>query len=466
MLPFSRPTSPPLPAIYLILVMMITLLLGSSLHGQSLDSILTNLPAKTWHRVPNSALRPVTPPNGFGGKDYDFRFHSVNIIGAWSGGTYDTKRNRMIIWGGGHNDYYGNELYVFDLATAQWLRLNDPDLDFELYMDCFETHASGNPRSRHTYGGLEYIEHADRFWAYGGSLACGSGSSSSKTWVFDFDQMTWTDLQPTGTAPSWDNLQEYSIYDPSSGLIYLFWHGQLFRYDYDANTWEQLDDDQVSWSEKGCAIDHSRDLLVEIGDGLVGVWDLNNGGTFSRQIWTTTSADQLVSSRAPGLQYDPVADRMVAWNYGSDIYELDLDSRQWTTHVLQGGPDSVSLYVYGRFQYIPDYNVYIAISHIDEDVYFYKHTAGGGTSTADVQLTSTSLSLYPNPTQDIFEIKGLLEAYEISILDASGNLYQTIATTGTSVDIDLQDLPAGMYFVSIVNATNQLISMQKMLKTN
>jgi len=45
---------------------------------------------------------------------------------AWSGGAFDTTRDRLVVWGGGHADYPGNELYVFDLGTLRWQRLTDP----------------------------------------------------------------------------------------------------------------------------------------------------------------------------------------------------------------------------------------------------------------------------------------------------------------------------------------------------
>jgi hypothetical protein len=38
-------------------------------------------------------------------------------MAAWGGGAHDTKRDRLIVWGGGHGDYGGNELYAFDVNT-------------------------------------------------------------------------------------------------------------------------------------------------------------------------------------------------------------------------------------------------------------------------------------------------------------------------------------------------------------
>ena len=49
-------------------------------------------------------------------------------IGPESGAAYDTVRDRLVVFGGGHADSADNALYVFDLNTLQWSRLNDPAL--------------------------------------------------------------------------------------------------------------------------------------------------------------------------------------------------------------------------------------------------------------------------------------------------------------------------------------------------
>jgi hypothetical protein len=335
--------------------------------------VLRDLPPQSWYAVPDTHMRGVCPPNGFGGKDYDFNFHCSSVIGAWSGGAYDTLRNRMIIWGGGHNDYYGNELYAFDVNTLAWDRLSDPDLDFELYQDCRETHASGNPTGRHTYGGLAYIAHVDQLFAHGGSLACGPGETSLKTWTYELSSSTW-DERALGPMGEWSRADEYSVYDPVSQNVYLFWHSELFLYNYDQDRWRQLDNDQISWLASGVAIDTKRNLLISVGNGYVSVYDLNDQN-YERQHWSTTGAEELVNAYAPGLAYDPLRDRIVGWA-GGDIFSLNVETKQWARSSVPGGPEKRVGDTFGRFRYIPEYDVFIAVTHVDEDVFFYKPAAG------------------------------------------------------------------------------------------
>ena len=49
---------------------------------------------------------------------------SVRKITAWSSAALDPDSSRLLVWGGGHADYAGNEVYAFDLRSLQWTRLS------------------------------------------------------------------------------------------------------------------------------------------------------------------------------------------------------------------------------------------------------------------------------------------------------------------------------------------------------
>src|SRR5262245_48838500 len=111
----------------------------------------------------------------------------AGVISAWSGAAFDRKRNRLVLWGGGHSDYHGNELYAFSTETLTWERLTDPTPDPRLNR---EANGDGTPNSRATYNGLAYLSHSDRFFAIGGALAGNGGARTP--WTFDFDAKKWT----------------------------------------------------------------------------------------------------------------------------------------------------------------------------------------------------------------------------------------------------------------------------------
>src|SRR5262249_6894573 len=130
-------------------------------------------PTSGWFAIPNTKIRSVCPPDNFGGSGYAFTSNCEAVIDAWNGGVFDTSRNRFIIWGGGHHDYSGNEIYSLDMNTWALSRVTNPAIP--VATACPESLAGGTqPNSRHTYGGIQYLPNVDKMFVFGGGLAtCG-----------------------------------------------------------------------------------------------------------------------------------------------------------------------------------------------------------------------------------------------------------------------------------------------------
>ena len=88
------------------------------------------------------------------------------------------RRNRMVVFGGGHGDYAGNEIMVFDIETLRWIRINDPSPRFDsegvIERSGYYPDANGypdlqQPRSRHSYWSQIYVPTIDRYCAIGSS---------------------------------------------------------------------------------------------------------------------------------------------------------------------------------------------------------------------------------------------------------------------------------------------------------
>ena len=358
------------------------------------EQTLHDLPAGSWWQAPASTMRTVCPDRG--------DENCAAVITAWSGGAYDTVHNRVLIFGGGHADYSGNELYAFDIGTLTWSRLTDPSPS--TYMDQ-DPLPDGQPVSRHSYDGLQYLTHADRFFAVGGSR-WHDGGGTHVTWTFDPGANTWQDMEPEN-VPSFSNCcSDASAYDFASRRVYLHITGYLVSYDFDTNRYETLSDFGFPplwpryevWGDKRCLMDTSRDLLWCLGSGLVMVYDVANdqyvtddwvttgGAPFSNadqvgghteQIFETTGGEVITAS-APGADYDAVSDEIVAW-VGGGVWALDLETREWRHGTSEGAPESPTSHgTYGRWRYIPRTNVFVLVNSVDDNVYFYKHTPGCG----------------------------------------------------------------------------------------
>jgi hypothetical protein len=325
------------------------------------------MPPDSWLDVANTHLADVAPassqfPN-IGGS-------LTGVIDAWSGAALDTSRSRLLVWGGGHNDYGGNEIYAFDVGALKWLRLTDPSAN---PANCMDANSDGTPSARHTYDGLAYISHADQFFGSGGALTCNAGGcGASGTWTFDFASSRWTNRQPSGSHTT--ACGDSAAYDPDTKRVWWGDGGGLYAYDYDSNAWTQYASDYFYYMT--ATVDTHRGILVFLGNGNLYAYDLKNAN-YTRQSWTTTGDSSIVSSGNPGVDYDPTTDRIVAWSSGK-VFELDPSTKAWTTHNPAGAPAPSPNGTYGRWRYVPQVNAFVLVTAIDADVHFYKLSAGAG----------------------------------------------------------------------------------------
>ena len=182
----------------------------------------------------------------------------------------------MIIWGGGHLNYFGNEIYSLNLndSPQTLTRLNDPS-PINPTLNCIPTLADGKPNSRETYNNLVYMQHVDKMYSFQGALACGNGSSAEDTWTLDLSTLQWTRMDPAnGSLHSrhihcpWEKLSAVTAYDPNTRTVLLSWLGQMWRYTYETNTYDLLSTkDHVPYASTG-ALDTKRKLFVFMGHGV------------------------------------------------------------------------------------------------------------------------------------------------------------------------------------------------------
>lgn len=87
------------------------------------------------------------------------------ITEAWNGAVYASNcgdSGSMVIFGGGHNDYFGSDVHTFDLATREWQRISDGYItghgkDYGSGATYSEgEYPDGSPLPPHTYGYVQY----------------------------------------------------------------------------------------------------------------------------------------------------------------------------------------------------------------------------------------------------------------------------------------------------------------------
>ncbi len=334
---------------------------------------LSQIEPGTWYEIPDSNLSTVLPsetPFNQGG--------SKSIMTAWSGGAFDTDSGKLIVWGGGHADYSGNEIYTFDTNTQQWERPWGPtpnDLIQEHPSQSIEAYLDGNPSSRHTYAGLVYMPAPyNSLWAQGGSR-WRNGYDTYGTWQFDFDINQWLQL---ADAPD-TRYGVAAVYDPITNHIFSRGRYYINKYDPETDVWTRLYNQDGGWpgGDSNAAIAPDRRIIIYIGGEqiapLYGVYDIETDEYFVPDFSGNT---EILYGSAPGIAYHPPTDSVIAWNGGSSLYQLDLDTWEWTAiEVTDNGtiPDNAATNgTYGRFQYVPEHDVFIVVNSIYSNVFAFK----------------------------------------------------------------------------------------------
>jgi len=349
------------------------------------EKLLLGLPADSWSSAPGSKLLDTCKSAASYGDGVYLVSGCGSIVAAWGGGALDTQRQKMVVWGGGHNDYGGNEVYAFDLKTFAWEQQTTPSKP-PFNKDPLD---DGKPVSRHTYDGVEFIAHRGTILGWGGSRST-DGGGTMLTWEYQPDSKSWSNLG--AAAPAASSAYDFGLaYDPGSKRVLLHSHAYLGAYDFTSNQWKKLKDfgyppytgKYDPWKTRVGAVDPKRRLFVTLGGGsAVLVYDLDGDTVVSLAApWSELVATApFLAKPAPGLDYDEATQQLVAWAGGSP-YVLDTGTTpyQWTARSAAGAPVApVATGTYGRWRYAPRYNVFVLINGANDDVRFYKHTPGCG----------------------------------------------------------------------------------------
>jgi hypothetical protein len=301
------------------------------------------------------------------------------------------------MWGGGHGDYGGNEIYTFTLPSAAgdgvWARLTDPELGIaactgftgapSLCFDslppinptgvCSPNPSPTSPNARHSYGGLAYLPTQDRMFIYGGSKACGSGDFARDGWSFSFAPKVWSHTTASwGALPSSAASAGISMgWSPSRARAYILAQQTFGSYDPATNTYSTLNSSFDTGIRSFGTVDEAGGKFVAfgtLGGNLLAIEIALADGTYTDVSSTAVSTCNWTASSPgtdyPGVTYDFDRGQIVIWpNAGSDIYVYNSTSHTCSKETYAGAatPSSPEWGIWGRFQYVGG-NKYLLIT--------------------------------------------------------------------------------------------------------
>lgn len=370
-----------------------------------------------WWQVPdvgNSQLADVyASPNPGGDQS--------QIMTAWGGACVDTSRKDLIVWGGGHQDYSGNEVYAFnfDPASGNYLTWRRKTYYSTPANDDSESNSDGSPASRHTYAGLLYDAARDTMVvAPGGFLAGLTGIRSSRAWEFACSTESpstaapsaWTqkDQAPTITPGSGPEPFMSMAYDPVSGL-YFTQHGRGFaRFNPAASPgsqWTGLTDFE------GPVITDDMCCVATIGPPRIMWASIAGGGdVFARNLQSNayinsesagvnaTGDVNVFDSAFCGFGWEPVLQCALAWAgtvtgglSNRDVYAYEPNSNKCVRIPgygdTPGNPNSNG--TFGRWAYLGGCGaayrgLWILVNTTTSHVYFYRSSGNPDPFPADL----------------------------------------------------------------------------------
>jgi hypothetical protein len=331
---------------------------------------LERVAAGQWYEIPGSELRKVAVNSP-----------DVARITAWSSAALDRETNRLFVWGGGHADYSGNEVYAFDLGTLEWARLTEPSPPDTARTD---TYADGAPRARHTYNYIEFVPAVGKLLSFGGAALYPHGGETTRN-IAEFDPKTrgWINGRRRKVPAGGSLIGAHARLDPASGDVFFVpaQRGALARYSPAEDQWQGGWDTGYVNVHATAAIDPQRRLMVLVGSGTERPqalsWNLDRPGRVTDLRPLTTGDEEIERAYGPGFDFHEPSGRFVAWAGGTNVYVLDPEDWRWSRCVpardntADPGP-ARSSGTYGRFRYVPRLDLFVLMNGVKRNVFVFR----------------------------------------------------------------------------------------------
>lgn len=205
---------------YLSIVALFAVFSAAAEDLSPLINEVSNMPEGSWKQVNTNNYSDVWAPSALRPLYNSGNPDPSKIIGAWSGFAWDSNRGDLLLYGGGHANYSGNDVYRWRGSTLQWERASLPS---ETLLDANNNWTaidgvSAAPASAHTYDNNIFLPISDKFLTFGGAafnngglfLSATSSSTSRKTGPYLWDPSKANPMMVGGTTGS--HVQRVSPY--------------------------------------------------------------------------------------------------------------------------------------------------------------------------------------------------------------------------------------------------------------
>jgi hypothetical protein len=350
----------------------------------SLSELITGMQPGTWALANQNTFNSVWTPPQYQVPNLSGSGNISGIIRAWSGSAWDSNRGDMILYGGGHANYPGNDVYIWHSSNLQWERASLPTMlkseTIGSFTDLITVDNGATPTSAHTYDNNIFLPNLDRFLTFGG-FSYGQGSSylqvdtngkfvNTGPYLFDPNLAdgnkvggeTGSGVDPlTVGGNMWQNRNNFfpggfgesiaiAAQENGKDVVYSIRQlnnpgDSLYKYmindikDPTKDTWTLVGTPAASTirGQGAGALDTANNLIVRTGVSNVDLygtpvsidffyWDLNQAGVSQEKSFNVTDntggSFPFAKISEMGLQYDPIGGRFLLWGDGNNVYSL------------------------------------------------------------------------------------------------------------------------------------------------
>ncbi len=344
--------------------------------------LIADVPEGEWIKVNTNKFQDVWTPTSLRPLAGPSNPFPEKIISAWSSFAWDSTRGDLIIYGGGHGNYSGNDVYRWRSATQQWERASLPS---QVTVDTANQDVTVDgpdysPASAHTYDNNVYLPNIDRFMTFGGAKYGSSGAYAmdrgdgkfrpTGPYIFDLSKadanmvggLTGSHVMRVAAFPEilggemWKNRDIYknlgispmkpsTFIDGTTAVVSEFGvdvvyvtapvnqSSTQYLYKYTVNslndptqdTWEQVGIEFDAFNGQGAgAFDSELNLFVRSANSALTYWDLSAAGPSNRNrnFRPTSIGETFTLSGAYGMDYDVTRNQFLFWGGGGKVWAL------------------------------------------------------------------------------------------------------------------------------------------------
>lgn len=342
-----------------------------------------------------------------------------SITEGWNGAVLATRFGScgsVIVFGGGHNNYFGSDVHAFDLGTRQWARISDGYVSGQpneygagaVYPESI--YPDGSPLPPHTYEYVQYDPVGNDYLLFKGQSELGPEVKATPIpHMFNMDTLTWrrgpihpSAILNSGGWTTWDAPRRVlwgNSGDFGGGNAYIGFSPDGDNGDGTFGAWGPLYPNKCpgNANHNAMQIDPQRDIIVVLVNARNTLYAINPADPAAPIKPLASSGQQPQIREYAAIEYAPNLDKLVYYSgyHGSNIYSItaprgstwaQLTGGRWVwqglcaeTNDLDPAADAQAASAYkahqghtfGRFRLASFKMVDIAIlvRHIDSPVY-------------------------------------------------------------------------------------------------